>query len=210
MTQDNTKTSQEPAGEGDEGQTAKTPAGGVPPGTNRYVNWGFCMVAVTLLAAFLYLRRGPQSAGAAPSTSVAFETRLSSELALIKNIDRALSTSGKVVEQFKFVPAKVQVPLRELKVNPFHQSGAEAIPTDAQDEQTAGDLLEKERLAALAAVQSLRLQSIIHGAAQRTCMINSTRYHEGQEAGGFLIEEIASNTVVVRKGVYRFELKPSM
>jgi hypothetical protein len=193
-----------------DGQSPKKPLSDVSPGANRYVNGGFFMVAASLVGAFIYLKGGPQSAMASVASSPAFDSQLSQELAAIKKFDQALSDGARLADDFKFLPAKVQVPLTELKVNPFHQGGAEASPADSRDDPTTADLREKERLAALQALKSLRLQSILRGPTPRTCMINSTRYQEGQEADGFLIEEIASNTVVVRKGVYRFELKPSM
>ena len=134
----------------------------------------------------------------------------SAELAGIKNVDRALGSADTMINDFKFAPARVQVPLTGLNVNPFKSTGANASPIDLQDDPAMQDLRERERESAVQAVQSLKLQSITHGTNKRVCMINSVRYQEGQEAGGFVVEEIASNMVVLRKGAYRFELKPSM
>jgi hypothetical protein len=38
-------------------------------------------------------------------------------------------------------------------------------------------------------------------------MINNALYTEGQTVEGFLVEKIAPNTVIVRNGQYRFELR---
>jgi hypothetical protein len=115
-----------------------------------------------------------------------------------------------MVADITFSPATVQVPLMELKGNPFRLLISPDKASQTQDESNADDLREQERQAALKAVQSLQLQSILRGTQKRSCIINNARYLEGQDAGGFLVEEITPNTVVVRKGVYRFELKLSM
>ena len=38
-------------------------------------------------------------------------------------------------------------------------------------------------------------------------MINNAMYQEGQDVEGFTIEQIAPQAVVVRNGLYRFELR---
>ena len=60
---------------------------------------------------------------------------------------------------------------------------------------------------ALKAVQAMNLQSIIHSGSRKACMINNTLYMEGQQADQFIIEKITPSGVVVKVGVYRFELK---
>jgi hypothetical protein len=159
------------------------------------------------------LKRSPQSAGAsqaAPASSASFDQLIATELPAIRNVDVALANTDMTVEELKSAPASVQVPLMELKVNPFRQGGSGASANDAPEDSAAHDLREQERQSALQAVQSLRLESITHRGPDRACTINNVRYQEGQEADGFLVEEIASNIVVVRKGAYRFELKPSL
>jgi hypothetical protein len=56
-------------------------------------------------------------------------------------------------------------------------------------------------------VRRLDLQSIMSDTRQHSCMINSIALREGQQINGFTIEKIAGSTVIVRHGIYRFELK---
>ena len=196
-------------------ESASSEAGGGARSTNRRpANWLFLALAVALVAGVAFFKHGPQSASASlPGTAGGaspVDESFGAELAGIKNVDRALGSADTMINDFKFAPARVQVPLTGLNVNPFKSTGANASPIDLQDDPATQDLREQERQSAVQAVQSLKLQSITHGTNKRICMINSVRYQEGQEAGGFVVEEIASNMVVVRKGAYRFELKPSM
>jgi hypothetical protein len=45
------------------------------------------------------------------------------------------------------------------------------------------------------------------GGARKSCMVNNTLYTEGQQVDGFTIEKIAPDSVIVRNGSYRFELR---
>ena len=113
-----------------------------------------------------------------------------------------------MTDEFRFRPGMTQVPVTDLKANPFRSQDGFArrrsrfppIPPNAAKTNRSG----RPRLRA---VQSLQLQSILRGDSHRACLINNALYQEGQTVDGFVIEEIGLNTVVVRKGVYRFELK---
>ena len=59
----------------------------------------------------------------------------------------------------------------------------------------------------LKAVQSLRLQSIMYSETRKACMINDTMYREGDLAETFTIEKVTQTSVIVKNGVYRFELR---
>ena len=59
----------------------------------------------------------------------------------------------------------------------------------------------------LKAVQELQLQSVMHSDAMQACMIDNTLYREGQQVGGFTVEKINPNAVIVKNGAYRFELR---
>ena len=48
---------------------------------------------------------------------------------------------------------------------------------------------------------------MIHSGTRKSCMINNTLYTEGQEIDSFVVERINPGAVVVRNGVYRFELR---
>lgn len=103
-------------------------------------------------------------------------------------------------------PAKMQIPLAALHINPFRQGSADTRPPEAAL-RAARVREDQERAAMLTAIGALRLQSVIRGAARRSCMINNTLYVEGELVGGFTVEQINSQSVVIRNGMYRFELR---
>jgi hypothetical protein len=170
------------------------------------------VVLVALGGAGLYLmhlKSGPKTAAAAVESQQASKT-ISSFLAggetNIKLMEKMLSDTQKVVERFMNYPNANQVPLDDLRTNPFRFLMA------AGEQPNASDLVsrkrkEEERQAALKAVQTLQLQSVMSGSSNRSCMINNTLYREGQIVEGFLIEKISSGKVIVKQGVYRFELR---
>ena len=171
------------------------------------------VAAVALGGGALYynhVRQGPASASAAPVMSTAdAKKRISQFLdngnGNVKVMEQMLHNTEKVVQQFANYPSVTQVPLGELKTNPFRQSSA-----TAKDDATDPDLkkkLEAQRQAALKNVQNLQLQSVMKGEQRSTCMINNTLYREGQTVDEFFIEKINPNSVVVRQNEYRFELK---
>ena len=150
---------------------------------------------------FNHVRQGPASAGAAPVMSTAdAKKRISQFLdngkGNVKVMEQMLHNTEKVVQQFQNYPSVTQVPLGELKTNPFRQTSAVA-----KDEANDPDLkkkLEAQRQAALKNVQNLQLQSVMKGEQRSTCMINNTLYREGQTVDEFFIEKINPNSVVVR------------
>jgi hypothetical protein len=160
---------------------------------------------------FMYTKNGPASASAAATPEAAAASATINEFlsggAKMKLMKQTLQDTEKVVQEFRGYPAKTQVPLGDLKTNPFRLlPPASDTPVVADNDAAARRKREEERVEALQAVQTLQLQSVLSG-SKRACMINNTLYTEGQEAEGFIVEQIAANTVVVRKGVYRFELR---
>jgi hypothetical protein len=159
---------------------------------------------------YAHVRQGPAAASAAPVMSTAdAKKRISQFLdngnGNVKVMEQMLHNTEKVVQQFAKYPSVTQVPLGELKTNPFRQSSA-----TPKDESTDPDLkkkLEAQRQAALKNVQNLQLQSVMKGEQRSTCMINNTLYREGQTVDDFFIEKINPNSVVVRSNEYRFELR---
>jgi hypothetical protein len=161
---------------------------------------------------FMYQRTGPAKAAAADKEAAAAKATINSFLSggseNIKLMESMLRNTQKVVQQFLNYPSMTQVPLSELRTNPF-RIRAEA---PAGDKNAAGEAAEKkkreeERLAALRAVENLQLQSIMFGGSRRACMVNGAMYTEGQTVDGFAIEKINQASVVVKNGPYRFELR---
>jgi hypothetical protein len=159
---------------------------------------------------FNHVRQGPAAAKAAPVMSTAdAKKRISQFLddgkGNVKVMEQMLHNTEKVVQQFANYPSVTQVPLGELKTNPFRQSSA--TPKDEANDPDLKKKLEAQRQAALKNVQNLQLQSVMKGEQRSTCMINNTLYREGQTVEEFFIEKITPNSVVVRSNEYRFELK---
>lgn len=53
----------------------------------------------------------------------------------------------------------------------------------------------------------LNLQSVLHSKVAPACLINNMLLRENQQVNGFTIDRINPNSVVVHRGVYRFEVK---
>jgi hypothetical protein len=93
-----------------------------------------------------------------------------------------------------------------LSSNPFKMATeAGQLPTPADDSRERKQR-EEEKAAAAKAVGALQLQFVMHSDKNKSCMINNTLYREGQQVESFTIEKIMPNTVIVRTGIYRFQL----
>lgn len=67
------------------------------------------------------------------------------------------------------------------------------------------DAAAKKERAAVAAVN--RSSCSRFSSAQRAALMNNKLVQEGGEIDGFTVEKITADSVIVRSGVYRFELK---
>ena len=125
----------------------------------------------------------------------------------IKSMERLLSDTQKIVSQFLTYPSTTQVPLAELRTNPFRQHIAEAKKDDpAAAEAAEKKKREEERLAIKKAAEGLQLQSIMFSDSRKACMINNSLYREGQAFDDFTVEKITATSVILRNGPYRFQL----
>jgi len=177
------------------------------------------MFAVLVLGAgsvyFMWRKTGPKTAAAAASKETVeakktISTFLSGGDTNIKLMETMLRNTQKVVQQFLTYPSMTQVPLSDLRTNPFRHKSAtpQAAPTD---NSAAMDMAEKrrreeERLAIRKAADGLQVQSIMFSDSRKACMINNTLFREGQGVEGFILEKINPNSVIVKNGPYRFEL----
>jgi hypothetical protein len=163
------------------------------------------LIAVAGLATyFMSVRNGPKAVSANPSTASANATItqfLSNDSQNAERMRQLLKDTEKAVQQFKQQPAKTQIPLDDLKTNPFR---AETAATNDAAEKA----LEKQKKEeTLKAVSALRVQSIMSGGKRKAVMINNTLYTEGESVQGFQIEKISSDAVIVKNSVGRFALK---
>lgn len=181
--------------------------------TPKANNQGTLLLTLLLVAAgaggWWWFKSGPASATAAPAPEVqaADETInqfLTHDNENLKVMRRMFDSTQQFVEQFKSYPSMKQVPLSDLHTNPFRFSQAAGQETDEQLKQQR----EMQRQEALQSVQDLSLQSILVSDSHSACMINNHMYQEGEQVdSSFLVERISTNSVIVRKGPYRFELK---
>jgi hypothetical protein len=159
---------------------------------------------------FMYVRTGPQtaSASASPQAQQVIKQFMSDKDKNLVTMQKMLRDTESVVQQFLNYPSMTQVPLKDLKTNPFRVGSVEpGAPVANVDDAKEKKRREEERQAALRAVQALNLQSVMVSGNRAACMINNTMYTEGQQIDAFTIERIAPNSVIVRNDVYRFELR---
>jgi hypothetical protein len=175
------------------------------------------LVAIGLVLAVLgagylwYSRSGPAGALAAAAPDAASETVtkfLDGGTTNVVMMEKMLRETEKVVQQFLSYPSMKQIPLGELQTNPFRfrapQAEGEKV---SESEAAAKKRREAERQAVIKAVGGLNLQSVIHSGNRKACMINNTLYSEGDQVDTFVVEKINPGAVVVKSGVYRFELR---
>lgn len=198
------------AGAGDDGIIASDEKPRVSRGT-------LVMFGVLLIGAggffFMYKKAGPKPAAAAVTKETAeakktINSFLSGGDSSIKTMEALIRNTERVVQQFLSYPSMTQVPLSDLRTNPFrlHAEERRTDNTASLSEAAEKKKREEERMAILKAVQGLQLQSIMYSESRKACMINRAIYLEGQTIDNFTVEKISPTTVVVKNGPYRFEL----
>ena len=171
----------------------------------------FVLIAVGAAATyFMHLRTGPQSARAADPSTVNAEVVItdfmrggSGNVTLLR---RLLDGTARIVAQFKDYTNVPQVPLSDLKANPFQSAVAKVQLTEDADE-IARKKKEQEHVTAVQAAQALHLQTVVIRTNRKACLINNTMYQEGDSFASFTVEKISPAAVIVQSGDYRFELK---
>lgn len=155
---------------------------------------------------FMYVRGGPKQANAADAgTAQTINSFLADGDKHVTLMKQMLRDTDKVVLRFRQSTAQSQVPLERLQTNPFLMELTSTVPA-AGDNSASRRRREEERAAAFAAVKTIKLQSVLYG-TQRAALMNNKLVQEGAEIDGFTVERISPDSVIVRSGVYRFELK---
>jgi hypothetical protein len=163
------------------------------------------IAAAAALTYFMHLRTGPAKAAANPATANADATIsqfLSNDSQNAERMRQLLKDTEKAVQQFQQQPGKTQVPLDELKTNPFRTEFAAAKNEEAEK---AVEQKRKDELRTAAA--TLKVQTIMSGGKRKAAMINGSLKAEGEEVNGFEVEKINTDSVIVRKDGSRFALK---
>lgn len=160
---------------------------------------------------FMYVRSGAQAAAAAdPKSQQVIKQFMSERDKNVAQMQKMAKESEGLVQLLVNYPSVTQVPLTDLRTNPFRATAP--APEDGsaltrRDQEREKKRREEERQAVLRAVQGLQLQSVVHSERAKACMINNTLYREGQQVEDFTIEKISPDAVVVRNGAFRFELR---
>ena len=179
---------------------------------NRSAVTLFVIAAIGTAATYaMHLRAGPQAARGADPTMMVAETTINDFMkggkTNIVELNQMLDGTAKAVEQFRDYTNVAQVPIGELKVNPFQSSALKPLAPVEDSAEVARKKKEEEHAAIVKAVQALQLQTIVIRANHKTCIISNTMYQEGDALGDFKIDKINPNAVVVRNGAYKFELR---
>ena len=190
--------------------------GGFVSEEKKPLNTGTLVMAGFLLACgagtyFMYNRSAKAGTQANAETSAAQQTItqfLSDDKENVNKMKELLDNTGNAVEQFKASPGKKQVPLDDLRTNPFRvaEDGGPAQPDEDVDALTAKKRADAARAAALKAAQQLKLTFVMSGGKQKSCMINNVVYREGETIGEFTVEQINTDSVVVRAADQKFKI----
>jgi hypothetical protein len=162
-------------------------------------------------AYFLYFKQGPATAKAASAAA-------SPTLTARKTIDEFLSGGGKdivameqmlkntenVVKQFLAYPSMTQVPLADLRTNPFRFAPPE---TQQNSDNENRRLKDEARNRAIRAVSELQVESIMTSSSGGTAIVNGKFVRPGDQIEGFRVEAIRAGSVIVRDEQFRFELR---
>jgi len=177
------------------------------PSASTLAMFGMVLAAVGATY-FMMVKAGPKPVAASTETVNATKTIdqfLKDKSQNLKTMQSMLQDTEKVVGQFLLYPGQTQIPLSDLSSNPFRVASANAKATE--DDALIKRRREAERQAAMNAVQGLRLQSVMFGDVRRSCMINGKLFGEGDVVDAFSVERINANSVIVRRDVYRYEIR---
>ena len=173
--------------------------------------WSANHFGVCVGAAPVAVKSGPEANAADmdPKAGQVIEQFMTDKSQSLVTMKKMLRETDAVVKQFLTYPSVTQVPLEDLRTNPFQMS---AVPepgatTNAKELEREKKRREEERQAVLRSVQNLQLQSVMSSDKSKSCMINNVLYTEGQQVEQFTVEKISPNAVIVRNAAFRFELK---
>lgn len=172
---------------------------------------------------YLFYKHGPASASAAAPTALTEPNEAQKSIAEflqmggqnISQIERGLRNTEQVVKQFNSYAEMTQVPLSELKSNPFRMDKPkepEGLPSPsaalaspfAEDAKAA---LAAQRQKAAEAAGKLKIDFILTGRGNTgaSAMIDGHMVRAGDKVGTFTVESIKPGVVVLRDGTMRFE-----
>jgi hypothetical protein len=151
---------------------------------------------------FMHWKSGPATAVADTTAQKAIKNFLGDGKKEVDSMKATLANTERQVAELRQFPAASQVPLEDLRRNPFAEK-----TTDAKSPVATSKFSEAERDAALKKASALKLKSIIYSESSRSCIINNRFCQEGTSIDGFTIERISQSSVIVKSEAFRFELK---
>jgi len=170
----------------------------------------FGLIAMVGLGTYvMVIRAGVQTGTASAATAITdgqITTFLSGGVQNLRQMMSMLHDTGKVVAQFNSSSSARQVPLDNLKTNPFRATEVVNQPVVPLSDDAAKRQAELDRQSAQAIANNLRLDSIVYG-SHSGCMINGKSYVEGQSSDTFVVDRILPTSVWVRIGEIRWQLK---
>ena len=174
----------------------------------------FLVVLFVGAAATVYglsLRKGPEEASAEQKT---VECRVDSAILRIANtssinvkMPSSGQVTGKILKTFYDQIAKRQIPLRDLKKNPFvnvpaKRANVTIVKKSSKAKPSEKSPQEISREKAMTAFKTLHLQSVMMGRDGGKALISGNLLAVGQTIEGFKIKSISPRLVVlVRDGI---------
>ena len=178
---------------------------------NRTAVTLFVIIAAGALATYLmHLRTGPATAQASDSASINAEITINDFMrggdTNITRFRKMLDGTSRLIDQLNVFGNVAQIPLSELKVNPFQLQPLNTAVVDSTS-QEARRLKEERHAVVLKEAQGLQLQSIFVSNNRKSCLINNKLCREGEKVGSFSVQKIATNYVWVSCESYQYELR---
>ena len=147
---------------------------------------------------FLSLRGGPQTASAQEKLT---ELRVNNAISGLTQIDNTHETAMEVVHTFYHQASQRQIPLKNLKANPFvfKIPGPVKPVAAAKTKQTPAPVKKANDQAkqAMKEVANLKLQSILTGSHGAMAMISNNLLTKGQRIVGWTVADIEPRRVVL-------------
>ncbi len=143
----------------------------------------------------------------------AVETSVDNALVLLNNstLNKKESKEEKeIVQAFYYEARQRQIPLKNLKTNPFVYEPprySPASPYKADKIQIIEPQQEPDVLSAYETAEKLTLQSVLKGSSGATAMISNNLLAEGQKIGPWTVSEIRNRKVILRWGEHEYVLE---
>jgi hypothetical protein len=143
----------------------------------------------------LSLRGGPEKD---VGTLTPQEMRVSSALEKFGGPQKKTTKAKNIIKSFYFDSKQRQIPRNSLSGDPFVVYEPEPEKAEPIVPKTVKPEVDTAKVAALAAVKELKLQSILSGPNGKIAMIGNELLRQGNTVEGWTISEITPTSVVLR------------